>query len=221
MRVARQIKEFLFGRVLIAHSIPGISGPTFDEVWPHIKKVEGWLVPGQERWLFRTTRQLPHTANIVEIGAFKGRSTVSIGTACVRTSKRVFSIDTFQGNTTDFIKGQNDVDWSGDSFFHEFWTNVVSLGIQNHVIPLAGSSSDIARCWRAPIHFLFVDGSHQYDDVLNDFQNFFPFVVSGGIVAFHDVTPEWSDVYEIWHKIIKPQLVNVGNETTLAFGNKP
>jgi predicted O-methyltransferase YrrM len=38
----------------------------------------------------------------------------------------------------------------------------------------------------APIDFLFIDGSHQYEDVKSDFLTFAPLVAVGGIVAFHD-----------------------------------
>lgn len=35
--------------------------------------------------------------------------------------------------------------------------------------------------------FLFIDGSHTYDIVKKDFNNYSPFVRSGGIVGFHDI----------------------------------
>jgi predicted O-methyltransferase YrrM len=193
----------------------------FGKAWPKINSVEGWLVPGQEEWFFETTRRLPRTANIVEIGSFKGRSTVSIALACVHTNRRVFSIDTFSGNNSDFVNGQNQISWSGSSFFAEFTSNIERCGVRDYVIPLIGLSTDIAKVWNAPIHFLFVDGSHEYEDVIADFESFCHHVVSGGLIAIHDVTPEWEGPYDAWHQVIKHKLQNTGNITSLAFGTKP
>lgn len=43
--------------------------------------------------------------------------------------------------------------------------------------------------WDRPIHFLFIDGDHHYDIVSADIAGWVPFVVEGGIVAFHDYKP--------------------------------
>ena len=39
------------------------------------------------------------------------------------------------------------------------------------------------------IDFLFIDGDHSIEGVKSDYENFSPFVRSGGIVAFHDYDP--------------------------------
>src|SRR4051812_35292618 len=72
------------------------DGLAFARSWPLIDSVEGLLVsPLQEFWLFKTARSLPRQAVIVEIGSFKGRSTVTLALACRGTGRRVYAIDTF------------------------------------------------------------------------------------------------------------------------------
>lgn len=39
------------------------------------------------------------------------------------------------------------------------------------------------------IDFLFIDGNHDYDAVLEDFKNYFPKVKPGGYIAMHDYFP--------------------------------
>jgi len=39
------------------------------------------------------------------------------------------------------------------------------------------------------IDFLFIDGDHGYDGVKKDFKMYSPLVKEGGIIAFHDITP--------------------------------
>ena len=155
----------------------------FRRLWPFIDPVEGFLVsPDQERWLFRTARSLPGDANIVEIGSFKGRSTCCLAYGCMGSKRKVFAVDTFNGNSVDFHHRD---------FFKEFKRNVEERGLARYVEPLQGLSVDVAKRWHRPIHLLFIDGSHQYEDVLQDFQTFFPHVAPNGLVAFHDVEEQW------------------------------
>jgi hypothetical protein len=49
-------------------------------------------------------------------------------------------------------------------------------------------SQDVVDDFDEPIELLFVDGSHEEEDVRHDFETWVPKVVDGGIVAFHDTT---------------------------------
>ncbi len=195
--------------------------PRFKAVWPQIDEVEGFLVKGQEKWLFDTARSLPRGASILEIGGFKGRSTTCLAYGCVNTDKQVFTIDKFKGVYADVadredLKKVFDVD-----FFHHWQDNLKRNGLQDYAIPYIGDSRVIGREWTTPIHMLFIDGSHLFEDVMDDFSIFYPHVVPNGIVALHDVTPNWPGPYEAWHQHVKNELINVGKVTTLAYGQKP
>ena len=45
------------------------------------------------------------------------------------------------------------------------------------------------------IDFLFIDGSHKYEDVKRDFELYLPFVRKGGIVALHDIRAQDTEIY--------------------------
>jgi hypothetical protein len=47
-------------------------------------------------------------------------------------------------------------------------------------------SYNVAKDWNQKIDYLFIDGSHIYEDVKQDFEQWLPFVVSGGIISLHD-----------------------------------
>jgi CheY-like chemotaxis protein len=190
----------------------------FNQVWPLIDSVEGFFVsPIQERWLLRAARLLPEGATIVEIGSFKGRSTCCLAYGCRNTSKHVFAIDTFLGDEADSRQGV---------YLDDFQRNIETCGLSAYVTPIPGRSTEVAKTWDKPIHFLFIDGSHEYQDVLADFENFFPYVVPGGIIAFHDVHPwvdgpvGFPDVLRIWQDIASLLLFERGMCSTIAFGRK-
>lgn len=183
----------------------------FEQIWPMIQPIEGWLMEGQEKWLFKRARALPNSANIVEIGSYKGRSTCCLGFGCRGTEKRVFAIDRFDGGP----------DLPRYNSYEDFCTHVKRCGLSEYIEPVVGISSEIAKTWSKPIRFLFVDGSHLYEDVLRDFESFFPHVVSGGTVAFHDVHENHPGVVNAWHGTIKRRLASVGFCSSIGFGSKP
>ena len=41
------------------------------------------------------------------------------------------------------------------------------------------------------LDFLLIDGDHSYDGVSKDFKNYSPFVRKGGLIAFHDILPDY------------------------------
>lgn len=184
----------------------------FQRIWPLIDSVEGHLVSGQEQWLFNAARVLPDGSNIVEIGSFKGRSTCCLAFGCRGSRKKIFAVDSFNGNDWDFPERD---------FLKEFQHNIDRCGLSNFVEPTVGLSTEVAKTWKKPIHMLFVDGSHRYEDVLADFEGFFPHVADGGLVAFHDVVDTWPGVYEAWNNVLQHRLTDRGSCGSLAFGRKP
>ena len=112
------------------------------------------------------------------------------------------------------------------NFFHIFWQNIEKNGLARYITPITGMSSQVAKNWNKRIHLLYIDGSHEYEDVLADFQNFYPHVVPGGIVAFHDVHTAlrgpigFPGVQKVWQDVASVLLSEVDNCATLAFGRK-
>jgi predicted O-methyltransferase YrrM len=192
----------------------------FARLWPQIDSVEGLLAPGQEEWLFRMARALPDGARIVEIGSFKGRSTVCLGLGCKETRRHVYAIDRFQGSYKD-LDGYDELKPTFEEGFFETWSaNVRRNGIDQWVTPLVGNSLEVASHWRAPIHLLWIDGSHEYEDVLADFKAFYPWVVYGGVIALHDVTHTWDGPTRVWNEHVCIRLKETGRVGSLAFGKK-
>ena len=200
----------------LLHRLRALLSPSerrFARVRPQIESVEGLLSPGQERWLFEAATRMPDGATIVEVGAYKGRSTACLALACRGTRKRVYSLDTFDGNTSDFSgPGRH-------GFFDEWQANLSRLGVLEYVTPIRGDSRTTTAAWDRPIHLAFIDASHVHEDVLHDFESLYPHVVRGGLIALHDVgshdgpTRVWAEKQGL--------LIDTGSSGNLAFGTKP
>jgi predicted O-methyltransferase YrrM len=183
----------------------------FGRIWPRIDLIEGWLLNAEGKWLFKRALSLPDGANLVEIGSFKGRSTCCLAFGCRGTNKRVYAIDTFDGGP----------DLPRYDSFQEFCLNLKRCELSEYFEPVMGISWEFAKTWNKPIDFLFIDGSHIYEDVSADFASFLPHVVPGGIIAFHDVHENHPGVLKAWHETMRHQLADVGYCNTIGFGRKP
>lgn len=208
----------------------GLKGPCkkllnnlsgFSEVWTKIDAIEGFLVPGQEEWLFKTAKSLRNGARIVEIGCFKGRSTACLAFGCLGSRKHVVSIDLFGRIPLEEKDSSNVLEKFTSEFFDTWKTNLERNNLSDYATPIRGNSRVIGEHWVAPIDLLFIDGSHDYEDVVKDFGLFYEHVVPGGVVAIHDVVDTWEGSFRAWHEHIKLKLVDTGLETTLAYGRKP
>ena len=62
--------------------------------------------------------------------------------------------------------------------------NIAESGLTEFVQPVIQRSYEVA--WEQPIAFLLIDGLHDYLNVSRDFRHFEPWVMDGGLVAFHD-----------------------------------
>ncbi|MBN8650201.1 MAG: class I SAM-dependent methyltransferase [Cytophagales bacterium] len=185
----------------------------FKKVYPLIEPVPGFLKsPQQEQWFFKAARKAPENAVIVEIGSFQGRSTVSFGLGCSGSNKHIYAIDLFEGD--------NDMYGAGD-FQERFKKHVKDCGVEAYVTPIKQHSLKVATTWDKPIDVLFIDGSHEYEDVKADFEAFYPFVKKDGVVAFHDIKGKWEGVIRFWREVKEAGLLkNTGAVSSLGYGVK-
>jgi MMP 1-O-methyltransferase len=137
-----------------------------------IKDVPGWLSDEEGEALYELARQCTGRGVIVEIGSWKGKSTICLGLGSrAGAGVKIFAVDPH----ADYRHG-------------EFKENVELAGIVDLVTPVKGLSQEVVDGFDEPIELLFVDGSHEEDDVRHDFDTWVPKVVEGGTVAFHDTT---------------------------------
>ncbi len=140
-----------------------------------IKDVPGWLSDEEGEALYELAQECTGKGVIVEIGSWKGKSTICLGLGSrAGNGIRIFAVDPH----ADYRHG-------------EFKDNIERAGIADLVTPVQGLSQQVADDFDEPIELLFVDGSHEEDDVRADFDKWVPKVVDRGIVAFHDTT--WHD----------------------------
>ncbi len=156
-----------------------IENKTWKNTEPLFSAIEGFLSPEEGGFLFRMAGTCKGMGAIVEIGSWKGRSTVCLA-AGARDGIKIYAIDPHSGSS-EHKQQMGRIDTLG-----EFQDNIKKAGVGHKVIPLVKTSELAAEEWQGPIEFLFIDGAHEYELVKQDFELWSPHLIEGGIIAFHD-----------------------------------
>jgi hypothetical protein len=120
---------------------------------------------------------------ILEIGSFKGKSTVGLGSIAKRYKLGpVVAVDphTAPSATDPDLLGQT-------SSWDDFRSSLRTAGVEDAVETHRAFSRDLARGWHRPIRFLWIDGDHTYRGAKEDLELFRAHLADGAIVALHDV----------------------------------
>lgn len=152
---------------------------TWDEANPIVDAIPGFLVPGQEEYLFKKVQSLPEPALVVEVGCFKGRSTMAMAMAMVGTQKRLYTVDRETFFAKESFFGQEAARARVD--FTEAYSNQTLCFY-------------VDRC----VNMIFIDGSHTMPNVLCDFAEAFRILKPGGWIVIHDYTEAFPDVIKAW-----------------------
>jgi len=143
-------------------------------------KIDGWLSDSEGKLLYNLAKGVPRKQAIVELGSWKGKSTVWLakGTEAGQMNK-VYSIDPHSGSKAHVSEGEMNT-------YTAFLTNLTKAGVQATVIPLVTTSDKAAQRWREGVGLLWVDASHEYEDVKHDFLSWKQHLLPGAMVALHD-----------------------------------
>lgn len=146
-----------------------------------ISKIDGWLTGREAHLLYSLSRDVDSLSTIVEIGSWKGRSTLCLGMGSKDGHRaRVYAIDPHTGSS-EHIRTFGKVDT-----FAEFTGNIQNSGFADLISPIRKSSKEAAFDFDCGIGLLFIDGAHEFRHVREDFILWFSKVIEGGNVAFHD-----------------------------------
>src|SRR3989338_5488748 len=141
------------------------------------KKVEGFLLDEEARFLYDLASDSRVGGTVVEIGSWKGKSTLLFAHASkTKNLGKVYAIDPHTGSP------EHGKVWT----YPEFEKNIKVAGIEDHVIPLVKTSEDARKGWKEPVRFLWIDGNHSYEFAKLVFDLWESALAPGGTVAFHD-----------------------------------
>jgi predicted O-methyltransferase YrrM len=177
------------------------------EVKAKIQAVDGWISDAETKYLFTLAKNCG--GNIVDIGCWKGRSTVSLALGCkAGTGGRVFAIDPHHGTVDRY--GVSDT----EPYFRD---NIKRAGVNDIVVPLVMKSEEAAIGWAESTSLVWVDGASDYESVKKDFLLWEPHLKEGGLIAFHDVMRSLGMERANTRKIISRYVFGSNKFTNIQF----
>jgi len=132
---------------------------------------------------------------LCEIGSFCGKSTISIASALIKKKAGIlYAIDWHKGSAEFPGYGTGNF----KSSFDEYITNLKRFEVTERVVTIKSKSSEAINKVPDKIQFLWIDGSHSYQDVKADFENYHPKLVKGGYLLFHDACwTTWTEPFQL------------------------
>jgi predicted O-methyltransferase YrrM len=167
---------------LAAIKIPADLEPVLDDAWKETQKVPGHLGENEARFLGLLAACVPARGTIVEIGSFKGRSTVML--AKVASHYGLGPVVAIDPHNSPILLDRHTNPES--SSYKDFLHSIHAAGVSDHVEPHVAYSTDVANSWSRPIRLLWIDGDHSYEGAKRDLDGFLPHLVPVGVVALHD-----------------------------------
>jgi predicted O-methyltransferase YrrM len=150
-----------------------------------VRAAPGYLTEREARFLALAAAcsPVPPPAVILEIGSFKGKSTV--GLASVASRYGLGQVVTVDPHTAPSV---TDPDLAGQaSSWEDFRATLRAARLESAVEVHRTFSRDLARSWNRPIRVLWIDGDHTYAGAKEDVDLFRRHLSDGAIVAMHDV----------------------------------
>jgi predicted O-methyltransferase YrrM len=154
------------------------------EYWRNLEKVatvDGFLGDEEAVLLCETAAKVTDGC-IVEIGSYRGKSTIMLALGAKEHGREVYAIDPH----ADFYDGTGEGWQYGTHDRAPFLQNILNAGVADTVRPVFLPSLVAAVGWSDPIGFLWVDAAHDYDNAKADIDAWVDKVLPDGYIAFHD-----------------------------------
>jgi MMP 1-O-methyltransferase len=167
--------------------------PEIEAVRRVTDRVHGWLTLREGEALYRLAKACTGAGAIVEIGSWKGKSTIWLAHGSrAGAGVPIHAVDPHLGLVPE----------APENSLVDLRRNLADAGVEDLVVPVVKTSEAAAAAFDKPVELIFIDGLHDYDAVMLDFQLWYPKVIEGGIMAFHDSTGVMGNSTHIGPKLV-------------------
>jgi predicted O-methyltransferase YrrM len=157
---------------------------TQTELLQALDGVEGWFSPDQVERVSTRAAAVPSGGRIVEIGSFRGRSTVALARSAPE-GVEIVAIDPHAGND----RGPQEIEGFAAEAAEDnevFNANLARAGVAERVRHVRKFSSDAHGDVEGPIDVLHIDGAHRFRPASKDIRTWGSRVAPGGSMLIHD-----------------------------------
>lgn len=167
-----------------------------DTFWKFAKKctdkIHGWLSDKENRSLYDAAKNCVGKGVIIEIGSWKGRSTICLALGSKSgLGTKVYAIDPHTGSPD--LQREGEIIWTYD----EFLQNIKRARVENIVMPVVDTAENAVVGWKLPIELIFIDANyHSYELTKKNVLEWSEYLVDGGVLALNNVAPSFSAILQ-------------------------
>ena len=182
--------------------------------------LQGW---GGHKEFFGMMIDMIRPQLIIEVGTWKGKSAIAMADLLesIELKDKLF-LEALEKKTVDDTKIVCVDTWLGATemwdkkddakrylslklkngypqLYYTFLSNVMNALRENRIIPFPQTSANAARHFaknNVKAGMIYIDASHEYDDVKQDLNSYFPLLEKGGVMIGDDYCKYWHGVIE-------------------------
>lgn len=157
------------------------------------KGIHGWF--NYEEFYSWVVDKFPENSTFIEVGCWRGRSAMYMVESFMNKKKiHFYCVDTWESSAVEYLtpfvaQGQmgegGNAELYNNDLFADFLHNMES--VSHYFTPLRMPSLEASKLFSdQSVDFVFIDASHDYDDVKADIIAWLPKIKKGGIISGHD-----------------------------------
>lgn len=149
---------------------------------------------------------------LLEIGTYCGKSAVYLGAAARAAGTVLFTVDHHRGSEENQAGWEHhdpevvDPETGKMDTLPFFRRTIHAADLEDVVVAIVGYSIPVSLAWQTPLGFLFIDGGHAEDVAMADYAGWSPHVVTGGVLAIHDVFEDPDEggqaPFHVWERAV-------------------
>ena len=174
----------------------------YSQVSNYLQSVNGFMgSEAQREFMFNLGKM---TNKAAEIGSYKGLSASIVVLGMISSNKlevpSYYCIDTFESSN---------IELNDESTLNEFTNALKNIDQYGIVKVLKGYSTDKEILELVPndLDWIYIDGSHETDDVIKDIELYVDHIKDEGLLLFHDHT--WESVIKAINKKVEDGLISL------------
>lgn len=174
----------------------------------YYQNIQGWVT--YPNFYTNIIKQSKSGFHIVEVGAWKGMSAVYMGVEIINSGLDIKfdCIDTWNGSEEHLNKSSQFYEpllETKDGLYNHFLQNIKPV---EHVVnPIRMTSLDASKLYSdESLDCVFIDASHDYENVVNDINAWLPKVKKGRILSGHDFI--YPPVYDAIVDTLGKEIIN-------------
>jgi SAM-dependent methyltransferase len=157
-----------------------------EKLQPDFNEIPGWF--SYKNIYDDLVDRISEGSNIVEVGAWLGKSTNYLATKIKESKKKLnfTTVDTWKGTDDEKIH-QSIVSSFGGDIFYEFIDNTIHSNNFNNFNIIKDTSENAASQFEnSSLDFVLLDAGHSYSDLMNDLNSWYKRVKPGGYIVGDD-----------------------------------